>query len=730
MKQLIKYVVVCTFFVLFFIDANACGFIIVKRHPQGPVNLKLRSENVNVIIDDVIATTEVTQVFYNPLPYQNVEGYFYFPLPKGSVIKDFSMYINGKKMQAEMLDAKKAKKIYEDIVRQQRDPALLEFGENNVMKVRIFPIAPKSEKKITIKYIEKLERNNGTTTYQYLLKNKYVDTSKINELVFHINMKSNDEIKNIFSPTHDLDIVRKNKNSAKISFESNRFISDDVLKLFYAISNDKLGHSMLSFKPENENGFFMSNISPGLKNNPIPKDLAIVFDASGSMSGKKLEKTKNAIQFILNSLNKEDRFNLIRFSTEATALFDKLHDGNKTNINEAITFLNRLKALGGTNIEEALHLAFQQKTNSNKPFHILFITDGKPTIGEINHHKLLESIKEKNIKNTKIFTLGIGTDVNTHLLDKLAKNTKAFRSYVLPKEDIEVKISNFYTKIANPALTDLEITFKNNVKVMDLYPKNLPDLFYGESISIFGRFVGAKESEIEISGKINGETKKWTFKADFQNHKKENDYIAQLWAVRSVAYMLEQIRLNGNNTELKEEIVKLAKEYGIITPYTSYLILEDEQTNTRSNNQNSNFTEDFMDLKKQEINHDVAVVNEKISVGYKSVRKSKEYNIMSNIESKRAMMNNQYEMQNNKIQNIKMILNSGRVFYQNFKNQWVDSWIEKNQNLKQVIIKFGSDEYFKLLKDYPKSAKIMSLGTDIQFVMNNIIYNIVSTIQK
>ena len=185
-----------------------------------------------------------------------------------------------------------------------------------------------------------------------------------------------------------------------------------------------------------------------------------------------------------------------------------------------------------------------------------------------------------DIDQIRIFTFGIGNEINTHLLDKITEMTRAYRTYISPEEDIEVKVSNFYTKVQSPVFTDLKLEFSPNIKVSKIYPIELPDLFKGSSISIFGRYRGSGKTKIILKGKMRDKIQKFVFdsKSGFKSisspDSEKNDFIPPLWAARRIGYLLDQIRLHGKSKELIDEITELARTYGIITPYTSYLIVE------------------------------------------------------------------------------------------------------------------------------------------------------------
>ena len=510
--------------VLFFIFTHsllADGLIIIPRPEplQSPYPLEVLYHHVNVKINGNIAETFIDQEFHNPSDVM-LEGYYIFPIPKNAVIKNFSMEINGKMVAAELLDANKARQIYEDIVRQIKDPALLEYTGQGIFKVRIFPIEPRSNKKVSISYREILDSDNGIYEYVYPLNTEKFSAKPVKSVSVKVDLKTNNKIKTIYSPTHSIDVAHKDNKNAVVSFEEENTKPDIDFKLYYSTNNDDVGLSLLTYKTGNDDGYFFLTASPSfiVNNNQIDsKDITFVLDVSGSMVGDKMKQAKQALLYCINNLNKDDGFDIIRFSTEAYALFGRTEPASESNIKKAEKFIKELNAVGGTNIEEALNLALKEKRNADRTRIIVFMTDGKPTIGETNDESLIKKLIDSNTKNVRIFTFGIGNDLNTHLLDKITEQTKAYRTYISENEDIEIKISGFYDKVQSPVLTNLSLSFNGNVKTLQTYPKDLPDMFKGSSITIFGRYSGSGSSDIKLEGMIKGERKSFYLKADFTN---------------------------------------------------------------------------------------------------------------------------------------------------------------------------------------------------------------------
>ena len=740
-------------------SSYAGGFIIVLPNKHSNPNalvsgqpnptlfpLESRSTQVNTSINGLTATTSIKQVFFNPSNRQ-LEGYFLFPVPKDVVISKFSMDINGIKHEAELLDATKARKIYEEIVRRSKDPALLEYYGKGMFRVRIFPILAQTEQKIELTYTETLSQNNGTIAYSFPMNTEKYSAKPIQQISFKIDIDGKEKLKTIYCPTHKVEIIRKGEQKATVGFEASKVKYDRDFKLYFNLDNSKLGLSLLNYKRPKEDGYFFINLSPGFGNEEdvVAKDIVFVMDKSGSMAGDKLDQAKKALRFCVENLNKNDRFEIVPFSTEASSLFGKVENFNAANKQKAIEFIADINPIGGTNIEEALDLALSaQESGSKRPFFVIFMTDGKPTIGEIEEDPLLKKVAALNKENIRIFTFGIGTNLNTHLLDKITESTNAYRTYVLPDEDIELKVSDFYSKASSPVLTDIKVSFDKNVHISDVYDKKLPDLFKGGSISLMGRYKGSGKSIITVSGLINGLRKSFQYAVDLSNENTELDFIPNLWASRAIGYLLDQIRLHGEKEELVTEVTRLAKKHGIITPYTSFLILEDEAISARD----GRVREDDLILRPRALNapqlsndidfeEEVETIsglnhgaNAKKKDGSNSIRTSKENQAMnqaSNLaDAKQGVERLAYKDNLGKNRNLSEgIVNiQGRAMYNN-NNEWLDANISLNQdkNIKTNRVKFNSEAYYKLMENQEAIA-FLALGKNVRFMMNNQVYQI------
>jgi Ca-activated chloride channel family protein len=542
--------------------------------------LAMVNHKVNINLEDQVAVTKVEQTFRNHTD-RPLEATYVFPVPRGASVNKFTMWVNGKEMSGELLEAAKARQIYQDIVRRTQDPGLLEYMDNNLFRMKVFPIPARSDQKVTLSYTAVAQRDANTVEYIYPLKTDGKATSTLEEFSVQATLKSQHPIQNIYSPTHAIAITRPNDHEAVVKFERSQGLLDKDFQLFYATGDKDIGFTTMTHRPiSTEKGYFMTLISPRIEisqDQVIPRDMILVLDTSGSMRGPKMDQAKRALKYCLDNLTSRDRFGLMNFATTVNKYRDGLVETTREQQEQAKKWVDNLEATGGTAINDALAAALEMRSSdAARTFNIVFFTDGMPTVGETNIDRILNSVKTRNTANTRIFTFGVGYDVNATFLDQLAEQTRAVSTYVRPEEDIEAKVSGLYSKISNPILANLKLVASNDVHLEEIYPPQLPDLFHGGQLVVIGRYNGKGPAALTLSGVVGMTPREFVYELTFPDKTKDDrNFVEHLWARRKVGYLLDQIRANGEKKELVEEVVLLAKKYGIATPYTSYLIVPD-----------------------------------------------------------------------------------------------------------------------------------------------------------
>ncbi len=703
----------------------AQGRLIIPEPPERLTftQVDLKKVDARVDIKGHIGNVTLEQTFYNPSSMR-LEGEYVFALPDEAQVHDFYLYIDGQKTRGQVLDAREARQTYLNIVRKLKDPALLEYYGNSLFKARIFPIEPRSDRKIELKYAQMLHYNGQN--YRFILPIKQSGQGSISEFHMVINLTAEADIANIYSPSHDIDITRQSQREARISFEANQLEGNKDFILYYSLGEQDINGSLLTFRPRTDrDGYFIFMASPRFEvkqQDYIAKDVIFVIDNSGSMQGEKIEQAKDALRFCVNTLKERDRFEIISFNSTIQSFQGELRRAGIDEIENARYFIDNLTASGGTNINEALLRALEMKRERDqRPASVVFLTDGLPTEGESDIKDIIQNVKDVNTQQVRIFNFGVGYDVNTFLLDKLAEDTHGSSNYVKPAENIEQEVSTFFAKISSPVLTGVEVDFIG-ARAYDYFPYNVPDIFQGQRITLIGRYRTAGEVTIKLRGIQSGQKKEFTYRLSFDRREMDNEFIAKLWANRKVIHLLAQIRFQGENEELVESIKALGKEYGIVTPYTSYLVTEQERELATIDDLVAGgevpITTYRMKSAQQARDEKSEVDEESIgsSTYYQALRAAPEAAdkshgrgavLSSRVMKKIASTEKQVDM-------ILTIQNVGGKSFHLQKGVWVEQGLNEQQPADRVI-KFLSDEYFRLMTDQPELKKVLAVGEQLLF---------------
>lgn len=572
------WLAVCCLGLLWTSTVHAQGLLVPTDKDLGP--LALVNHDVQIQVEDQAAVTRVTQTFRNPTS-QQLEATYVFPVPKGASVKKFTMWIDGKEVPGELVEADKARTIYTDIVRRTQDPGLLEYVGSNLVRLRVFPIPAHGDQKLSVSFSSIAAQDEGLVEYVYPLKTTGKSVSTLEKFTLQATLKSQHSLQNIYSPSHSIKVERKGDHEATVHCTTAQAVLDKDFQLYWTHGSKDVELTLLSSRQSNNSdGTFMLLISPRAelaKKQHVARDMVFVVDTSGSMQGPKMEQAKKAVKFCLGSLSPRDRFTVMNFATTVNKFADTLKPANIDQVEQAKKWVDDLSSTGGTAIDLALESALETRSgDSSRPFTVVFFTDGQPTVGETNPEKILGKVMDRNTASTRIFTFGVGDDVNAALLDQLADRTRALSTYVRPAEDIEVKTSGLYSKISHPVLTNLKLTAGKDITLSEVYPTNLPDLFHGSQLVVLGRYHGSGHTAVKLTGSVGKESREFVYDVNFPA-KTDDDkgFVVDLWARRKVGYLLEQIRSNGEKKELVDEVIALAKKHGIATPYTSYLVVPD-----------------------------------------------------------------------------------------------------------------------------------------------------------
>jgi Ca-activated chloride channel homolog len=547
------------------------------------ISYKVKELAMESKIVDQVAQVQVSQTFVND-GSRVIQAQFVFPLPYDGAIDRLTYMVDGKEYEAKLMAKEKAREIYESYVRRNQDPALLEWVGTGMFQTSVFPIPPGAERKVVIKYSQLLRKDQQLTDFLYPLATAKYTSTPIEKLTLKVNIESSDEIKTVYSPTHAVNVQRSDSKHATVSLEQTNTVPSTDFRLFYDAAAGPLSANVLSYRPDDKDeGFFLLLASPEIKSasQQLPnKTVIFVLDRSGSMSGKKIEQARDALKFVLNNLREGDMFNIVAYDSVVESWKSELQKYNDETRKQALGFVEGIYAGGSTNIDGALSAALTQITDDSRPNFVLFLTDGLPTHGETNEAKLAAAAKAKNQARVRLISFGVGYDVNSRLLDRLARENFGQSEFVRPNQDIEASVAKVYNRMSAPVLTDVKLAIdvegasaESGGAVSRVYPKEVHDLFAGEQIVIAGRYKKSGEAKITITGKVNGEEKSYDFPATLMEKSGDQSFafVEKLWALRRVGEIIDQLDLNGKNDELVTELVELSTKHGILTPYTSFL---------------------------------------------------------------------------------------------------------------------------------------------------------------
>jgi Ca-activated chloride channel family protein len=706
--------------------AGADGIIIVDPPPDVPIvkldeALAIKYHRVDVTIIDQVATTRVDQVFVNDNPWA-ADGTYIFPLPEGAAVSDFVMWIDGEPVRGDILEADEAREIYNDIVKRMRDPALLEYVDRRALKASIFPIPPGEERRIVLEYSSVLPLDNGLVHYVYPLSTEKYSSKPLEEVVMTVEVESEVPIRTVYSPSHQVFVEREDDFSALLDFEEYDVLPDRDFELYYSVSPEDVGLSLLSYKEPDEDGFFLLLAAPKVEVEPedvVAKDLVLVLDVSGSMEGEKLDQAKDAAVRVLDRLNPEDGFNVVAFSTGVRTFSEEIEPASSRE--DGTEFVEGLEAMGGTDINRAL-LEAAKMTDPDRPTTVIFLTDGLATVGVEDAGTILENVAEAAPEDVRIFSFGVGDDVDTDLLDQLSIDHGGASTYVRPGENITETVSAFYAKIDSPVLSNLEVDF-GSIKADQIYPERVPDLFAGSQLVMVGRYRNGGKTTITLSGTVNDRTVAIVYPGNNFTGEGGAEFIPRLWATRAIGSSLTEIRLHGEDRELVDAIVALSIRYGIITPYTSFLIEEDDV-----------FSESGREAISREFGEELAADAAAPSSGSAAVEKAAFQGRMAAADAPLASpfapsptpgadggVSDQKPLDAREV--VKQV---GSKTFVLRNDVWTDTSFDESR-METVSVEFLSEEYFDLIQKSPVLGDYFALGERVIVVYDGTAYEVGET---
>jgi Ca-activated chloride channel family protein len=689
------------------IAATFADGVLLVRPPeeQRMTPLGVEYHRVEVSILDGTAVTRIDQVFRNEYA-SDLEASYLFPIPDDAAITEFALYVNGHKLGGEILERDRARKVYEQIVREMKDPGLLEYVGRNLFRARVYPVPAEGKARIELEYTETLDYDAGLFRYRYPLDTERFSPTPLDEVTISAEIRSSIPIKSVYSPSHDVDVLIT-EAGASVGYEEKGVKPDRDFQLFYTVSERDLGVNLLAFRKGSEPGYFLLMASPGsLEATTQRKNVVFVLDTSGSMKGAKIRQAQAALRFCIERLHEGDRFGIVQFATGERVFGEGIMPAGREQVASAHEFIDRLLPRGGTNIHDALitTLGLFPPPGGDETAGIsmiVFLTDGEPTVGITELGDIARSVQKVNKSGVRLFVFGVGDEVNTHLLDTLARDNRGVSEYVRPGEDLEAQVSAFFRKVSEPVLSDVELAC-GHIEVSDLVPAVLPDIFSGTQLLVLGRYEDSGSTAITLRGTVGGRQVSLIHEGTFPSEDLSQDFIPRLWATRKIGLLLNEIRLNGEDDELVEEIVRLSTEYGIMTPYTSYLVLErDEEYRAYGLEPTAALRAGGTAFKK-------AMEQE---TGEAAVEASMDISSLGESRTARRPV----------LETVKWV--GHKTFYLR-NGAWVDSAYREGMRVQEL--EYLSGKYFDLLAKRPELGPYFALGRNLTVVIGSTCYRIVS----
>ena len=558
--------------------------------PVPVTGYEIRRLEVNATVRQQSARVRISHVLRNP-GASTLEASFLFPLPDDAVVGALTLLVEGRELPGQVLDANEARRIYEATVRRQRDPALLEYAGRRLLRSSVFPIPAGAERTVEFEYVV-LPAPRGSLRELRLplrsvrgaqsLGTESATPLHVQELELNVTLHSEQPLSTLYSPTHADISVGGSAGQKTVSLQrKSPAVLEDFVLMFSSGAADGVP-AVLSYRRDpTDPGYFMVLAAPA-DQEPRPvaggRSIVLVVDRSGSMRGEKFQQAQQGIRRLLESLNADDHFDLVVYDSDVELFRNELQPATPENIQLAVQWADALKPQGGTNISEGLTAALRLTAGGERPAWVLFLTDGLPTAGVIQEKRIAELALEANTGKARIFSLGVGFDVNTRLLDRLSGAHRGRTAYVFPGEKIDTAVAAIEAGIASPLLTDLTVKLTDPAGrelegITRTWPKLATDLYRGEVFVYTGRYREAGDVSVQLSGLRDGVPVNLSGSGQLVSQSSDAAlaFVERLWAARRIAELTVQMDQNGESEELLTELLELSKRHGILTPWTSFL---------------------------------------------------------------------------------------------------------------------------------------------------------------
>lgn len=542
----------------------------VARSESGSAEpMPLISERVSVVIDNQHATTTVKQTYHNKTGGV-LEGRYTLKAGSGTRVGGFAYWNGEQKIVGEVFEKEVARQIYESVTRRRRDPGLLEETSDGGFSFQVFPISANEKKRIEVRYSKWLKRQGKSIRYRAPVAHRGAGIV--------IDIRSKYKVKNVRSSSHSVTVDALRGGGARIRAKGRG--KGKTFELSYELAQPAWDVNALVHKDPKHDGYFAVALAAptNLERKVSAKDVTIVLDRSGSMSGEPLRQATAAAANIIRRLDSDDRLNVVLFDDDVDPLFDEPLAVSAKNRARAIEYVEGIEAGGGTDLALALRTSFKAQSATKRPQVILFLTDGKS-----DAERAIEAAK-KDKRDVRVFAVGLGEGVNKALLSRLARIKRGQSAYIENATDIERNIGLVYKQISRPLLIDVSFDVVGASTERRVYPRTIPDLFIDDELLISGRLRGESGPiTFVIRGQLDGKPVEYRKRVNLARSS-SRPWVGRLWAQARVGHLLEDLELDGEQAEKKTEVIELALAYNFVTKFTSFLAIpEGEATgNTKA----------------------------------------------------------------------------------------------------------------------------------------------------
>ncbi|MDQ7778225.1 MAG: VWA domain-containing protein [Planctomycetota bacterium] len=708
---------------------------------SAPHAIVVEGVEASVNIADQAATTSMVVRLYNPGGARQ-EAVLLIPVPAGASVRSFDFEGKSAEPTAKLLPEAEAIRTYKSIVAKLRDPALLEFAGYGLIRSSVFPVEPRGRQVVRVVYEELLERDDNRVDY-LLPRSEMLSLSTV-PWTITVNIRSSKAVSAVYSPSHPVVFSRKDTGGGTVTLSGGRTTEPGPFQLSYMLEKGEVTASLLAYPDAKSGGGYFLLLAglpaeaqeAGAKS--MKRELTLVLDRSGSMQGNKIEQAKAAALQVIEGLGDGEAFNIIDYNDHIERFSFKPVVKDAKTIADARAYVRSLQASGGTNLHDAVLEAVSQGPTQELLPLVLLLSDGLPTIGITSEVQIRTDVAKANVHGRRIFTFGVGHDVNAPLLDNIAQTSRAAMTVVQPDEDVEVKVSSLFSKLSGPILAApaLEaVDADGNVlagTVRDVLPSVLPDMFKGDQLVVLGKYTGGGPLRFRLRGSYLGEARTYSLQFALEKATMKNAFVARLWASRRIAVLADAIRQMGaetaavprtNNTalpvdprmkELTDEIVRLSTEFGVLTEYTAFLANEGTNLADRIA-QNSTALDNFQQS---------AVLKRGGAHAQSQQNNIAEQRAQS--KSNRANEFQDAEMNTVRITNVQQVGN--RSFFRRGAN-WVDAQTVKDKPVPapDEVVEFGSARFDEVLTRLTaqNNQGVLSLGGEALFELDGKVIKIV-----